>query len=146
MRKDNHPGIDFEKIILEKVNLETNPNYQKTEKGIPVDISFKVNRELVKSLKLLKLSFEVSLFRETSNPPFHISVLATGYFTVKRVKDIKALEEFSQIQAPALLFPFIREVIADLTMRTGYPPLLIPPTNIALLIGKTHNVTKKKNE
>ena len=33
MKKDSHPGIEFEKVILEKVSLEINPDYQETGKG-----------------------------------------------------------------------------------------------------------------
>lgn len=144
MKKDKQPGIDFEKVILEKVNLEINSDFTVKNEGIPVDISFKVNRNIIKSQKLLKLSLEMSIFKETENPPLRISVLATGYFNVKRVEDIKKLEAFSHVQAPALVFPFIREIIADITMRTGYPPLLIPPTNIIALAGQTNKKAKSK--
>src|SRR3989304_5863849 len=36
------------------------------------------------------------------------------------------IDEFEKAQE-AFVFPFAREVIANLTMRSGYPPLLIPP-------------------
>ena len=33
------------------------------------------------------------------------------------------------IQAPALLFPFARRLVADLTREGGFPPLLLDPIN-----------------
>jgi preprotein translocase subunit SecB len=45
------------------------------------------------------------------------------------------------------MFPFVRETIADLTLKTGYPPLLLPPINIIALIGKSRNKIKtRKNK
>jgi len=143
MKKSGQPGIDFVKLILEKAILEVNPNYEQTEEDIPVDFSLTVNPKLDKARKLLKLNLEVIVFKETENPPLRVSVLAAGYFSVKKDEDIKILEEFSRIQGPALVFPFIREVIANLTMRTGYPPLLIPPMNLVSLIGKSGKIKKR---
>lgn|GEM_PF-1542417 len=147
MQKDKQLRINFEKVVLEKVDLEINPNYTLKEAGIPVDISVKVTRNLIKSQKLLKLSLNVFVFKEAEDPPLRVSLIATGYFSVKKDGDFKTLEEFSQIQAPALVFPFVRETIANLTMRTDYPPLLLPPANITVLIGKTSSKkrVKKKN-
>lgn len=146
MQKDKQPGINFEKVVLEKVNLEVNLNYTLKEEGIPVDISVKVGRNLIKSQRLLKLSLDVCVFKEAENPPLRVSVIATGYFSVKKDEDFKTLEEFSDVQAPALVFPFIRETIANLTMRTDYPPLLLPPTNITFLIGKTSSKKRVKRK
>lgn len=35
--------------------------------------------------------------------------------------------------APSVLFPFARQAIADLVMRGGFPPFLIPPVNFDAL-------------
>lgn len=143
MDKNRQPGIDFERIILEKVNLELNPNYIQTNEDMVVDLYVNVARKLDKSQRLLKLNLEVSFFKETENPPLRASVLAAGYFSVKKDEDFEKLKEFSQIQAPAIVFPFVREALANLTMKTGYPPLLIPPMNLVSLIGKPHKKQQK---
>lgn len=142
MKKSGQPGIDFVKLILEKAILEVNPNYAQIEEDFPVELSVKVKRELNKSQKLLKVNLNVSLFEGTENPPLRVSVLIAGYFSVKKDEDVGRLDEFSNIQAPAFVFPFAREVIANLTMRSGYPPLLIPPMNLVSLIGKSHKKRK----
>lgn len=141
MRKDKQPGINFEKVVLEKLNLEITPDYSFPKEGIKVDVSVKASIKLDKIQKRLRLSLEVSLFKKAENSPLRLSVLASGYF---KAKDVKTLEEFSKIQASALVFPFIREIIANITMRTGYPPFLIPPTNIIDLVGKNLEKAKKQ--
>jgi preprotein translocase subunit SecB len=146
MNKDSQPGINFKKIVIEKVQLETNPDYYETRGSIPVDIAFKINRDLIKSKRLLKLSLDVSLFDKTNSPPFRIFISIAGYFTVENDDSLKNLEKFSDIQAPALIFPFVREFVADLTMRTGYPPLLLPPINITALVGQAPKKVKQKSK
>jgi preprotein translocase subunit SecB len=43
----------------------------------------------------------------------------------------EALPPFLLIEAPRLLFPFARQVIADATSNTGFPPLLLDPIDFA---------------
>jgi len=43
------------------------------------------------------------------------------------------LKEYSNINAPAAIFPYIREAIASTTTKAGIPPVLIPPMNLNLL-------------
>jgi preprotein translocase subunit SecB len=39
----------------------------------------------------------------------------------------EALAPFLLIEAPRLLFPFARQIIADAVTNTGFPPLLLDP-------------------
>lgn len=142
MKKTEHQGISFDRFIIERINLEINPGFIRKEDGISVDASFKVKRTIEEAKRLLTIKFETSLFEKSDNPPMKMSISAAGFFSLKENEDIKILHDFSRIQGPALMFPFLREVIADLTMKTGFPPLLLPPTNIHKLIG----MRKKKKE
>src|SRR4030042_6056052 len=101
MPEGKQPGIDFERVILEKVNLETNPSFIMKDEGLSVDMTVKVYRNLNKSKNRLKLSLDVRLFEKAKNPPLRISILATGYFSAKKREDF-SLEKFSLVQAPAL--------------------------------------------
>jgi preprotein translocase subunit SecB len=134
MGKDKQPGIDFYKIIIERISFERNPDFSFPEEGLKVDIKINTNSNIDKSKKILKLSLDLYLFSETEKSPFKLSILISGYF---KAKYLEKLEEFSKVQGPALLFPFAREIIADLTMRSGFPPLIIPPVNILALVGKS---------
>src|SRR4029079_6941173 len=53
-----------------------------------------------------------------------------GIFGVVNVPD-EALPPFLLIEAPRLLFPFARQVIAEATANTGFPPLLLDPIDFA---------------
>ncbi len=43
------------------------------------------------------------------------------------------LEPFLLINCPALIFPFLRRIVADLTREGGFPPLLLDPIDFAAL-------------
>ena len=40
---------------------------------------------------------------------------------------------FLAVEVPKLLFPFVREIVAGLTMKAGYPPLYLTPINFEAL-------------
>ena len=46
------------------------------------------------------------------------------------------LQPFLLIHCPALLFPFARRLIADLTREGGFPPLLLDPIDFGMLFAK----------
>lgn len=45
----------------------------------------------------------------------------------------QALEPFLLINSPALIFPFVRRLVADVTREGGFPPLLLDPIDFAAL-------------
>ena len=44
-----------------------------------------------------------------------------------------ALEQFLLVNCPALIFPFLRRMTADVTREGGFPPLLLDPIDFAAL-------------
>jgi preprotein translocase subunit SecB len=148
MKKNEHQGISFDKMILEKVNFETDPNYNFDSDQLAVSFGLNVEKYFSDENHQLKLVLNANVNLSGVEPsPMQIFISAAGYFTLHDKNNSGALEEFSEIQAPTMLFPFIREIIANLTMRTDFPPLLIPPSNVWVLLAK-HNgeddVKKKK--
>ena len=44
-----------------------------------------------------------------------------------------SIEDFCQINAPAIIFPFVREHLATVTMKAGINPILLPAVNFVEL-------------
>lgn len=149
MKKNEHQGISFDKMILEKVNFETDPNYTFDSDQLSVNLGLNVEKFFSDDKHHLKLVLNANVHLSGVEPsPMRIYVSVAGYFTLQDKKNTGALETFSEIQAPTILFPFIREIIANLTMRTDFPPLLIPPSNVWVLLGKQndeYDAPKKKD-
>ncbi|MEM1371062.1 MAG: protein-export chaperone SecB, partial [Pseudomonadota bacterium] len=68
-----------------------------------------------------------------SNKNGTIYVLEIVYAGLFRIKNIPQdnLEPFLLIQCPALIFPFLRRLVADLSREGGFPPLMLDPIDFA---------------
>jgi preprotein translocase subunit SecB len=66
---------------------------------------------------------------------YDLELAYAGMFQVENLPEA-ALEPFLLIDCPALLFPFARRLVADLTREGGFPPLLLDPINFANLFAK----------
>ncbi|MCQ8782325.1 protein-export chaperone SecB [Mangrovibrevibacter kandeliae] len=63
---------------------------------------------------------------------FHVELEYGGIFRVKNFPQEHLLPVLF-IECPRLLFPFARQVIADVTRNGGFPPLMIDPIDFAAL-------------
>ncbi|MGF1607565.1 MAG: protein-export chaperone SecB [Rhodothalassiaceae bacterium] len=63
---------------------------------------------------------------------FVIELDYAGLFEVRNVPEAQ-LQLFLLVQAPNLLFPFVRRIVADLTQDGGFRPLLLDPIDFAAL-------------
>jgi preprotein translocase subunit SecB len=66
------------------------------------------------------------------NPSFVVELLYAGLFGLQNVPD-EALEPFCIIEAPRILFPFARRIIADAVRDGGFPPLMLDPIDFGAL-------------
>ncbi len=55
-----------------------------------------------------------------------------GLFTIRNVPQ-EHMEPVLYIHCPTLLFPFARQIVADITRNGGYPPLLLNPVDFGQL-------------
>lgn len=65
--------------------------------------------------------------------PYHFEIISVGKFFLSENPDEKTLENFARINCPSILYPYVRESIADITRRAGFPPLHLPPVNFVNL-------------
>lgn len=72
-----------------------------------------------------ELKFTINA-KQGETSAFVIELVYAGLFSVTNMPE-EALQPFMHIQAPFILFPFARRVIADATRDGGYPPLMLDP-------------------
>jgi preprotein translocase subunit SecB len=100
-----------------------NPNLQ-------VEVNVNANRmaqDVYESAILLK-----GLCNSKAGKLYEFECEYAGLFEVKNMPD-QALEQFLLVNSPALLFPFLRRIAADMTREGGFPPLLLDPIDFASL-------------
>ena len=79
--------------------------------------------------------FEVELklrvnAKTDTRPLFLLELAYAGLFLIENVPD-QVLEQVLLIDAPHLIFPFARRIVADAVRDGGMPPLLIEPIDFA---------------
>ena len=115
-----------------------NPNSPKslTENKEPPDINVDIN---VFAKPFDKKVYEVSLSiggkaNKNDLKIFEIELVYAGIFTLPDVEFTDEEEKkLVLIEAPQLLFPFARSIIAELTRDGGFMPLIIQPIDFAIL-------------
>lgn len=112
----------------------------KSEKNKPItivsdlDISFKVNKKVVDVV--------LSISSEKEDQPFIFKIKYEGLFEFEKKLKKEEIEKIVHINCAAIIFPYVRESIADLTRRAGVSPLHLNPVNFVHL----YEVSKKKQQ
>lgn len=63
---------------------------------------------------------------------YNLELLYAGGFALKNLP-AEAIQPILFIECPALLFPYVRRLVSDMTREGGFPPLLIDPIDFAAL-------------
>ncbi len=120
------------------------PNVAKLLEG-PID-SPNIQLEVNVSAKQTGPTFFESAIEFTANATskvgklYNLEIVYGGMFKLDNMPQ-QAVEPFLLVNAPALLFPFVRRIIADLTREGSFPPLLLDPIDFAALY-----VRRKQNQ
>ena len=140
------PGIFINAQYLKDLSFE-NPNPLEALKDTDKpEIKVNVNT-IVK--KLPDNAFEVTLDIKTEGKKkdkvsFIAEVSYAGIFTLNKVPT-EHEKPFLLIEAPRMLFPFARNILAETTRDGGYPPLMLNPIDFAALY-RQQMAEKEKQE
>jgi preprotein translocase subunit SecB len=116
-----------------------NPNVRKLvgNPGEAPNLRVDVN---VNASKVANNTFEsvINFKAEASNKLgtiYDLELAYAGMFQIENMPEA-SLEPFLLINCPALLFPFARRLVADLTREGGFPPLLLDPIDFGSLYAR----------
>ncbi|HVW73444.1 MAG TPA: protein-export chaperone SecB [Rhizomicrobium sp.] len=110
--------------------------------GATANITDRPQIELAVDLNAARLAekdmFEVELkirvdAKNESKPLFLLEVAYAGIFRLTNVPDVGTQQMILLIQAPHMLFPFVRRIVSDVVRDGGMPPLMIEPIDFMAL-------------
>lgn len=142
-------SMSFKDIKIIEISFTLNPDYKFWEneakgwKGsvfeheIEIEIAHNIN-EQEKALRVL-LGINVKAI----NAPFQAFLKSVGVFIFEELPEYEAIEKLAHINCAAIMFPYLRETIADLSRRAGFPTLHLQPVNFARMY--TEVKVKKEN-
>lgn len=150
LAQENHEFV-IQRIYAKDLSLETphSPNIFQEEWHPNVDVQLNVNTQ-----KLAETAFEVKLSitvttRVKEKIAFLAEVHQAGIFTIAHFPEAQ-LHRMLGSYCPNILFPFARELLSDLVVRAGFPPLYLAPINFDALyeqqIAQQKNSTENKDQ
>lgn len=114
--------LDF-KVVKSIYQIDT----QKFIQGGKLDVNFKFPTELDFAQKNL-ISFPMEVLIENEDKSLRIQVGIIGIF--ESDVDLTKEKSFVEISAPAIIFPYIRAYVSNLTSMSGIQPILLPTYNM----------------
>ena len=95
-----------------------------------VDIQVGVGTLSEKELAVELIVNYIAKVESDDSIDYTINVKILGIFETPTEED-KKIQQFGEINGAAILFPFLREHVASLSMKAGLGTILLPPMNFA---------------
>jgi preprotein translocase subunit SecB len=138
--------FSFEDFRLLSVHFESKDSEEyKLSKDIEVSTTLSLKHDFIETDKKLRLFMKMEICAKKL--PFFISIEVVGLFDFSnQKKDIQpsVLDKIAMINCAAIVFPYLRETVADIVRRSGLPQLNLPPINFVELYKRKIDVPKKK--
>jgi preprotein translocase subunit SecB len=135
---DNIPKFELGPIVTLECYFKRDHNiddrYAKCVNNLKVDTSKSINEDEI----IIFLTVNLTQSFENTNL---VEVKVTNAAGFKKIGEMtqQVIDDFCNINAPAIIFPFIRETIASLSTKAGLMPIIIQPVNFV-------DLNKKKTE
>jgi preprotein translocase subunit SecB len=126
--QDNLPQVGVIAQYVKDLSFE-NPNapavYQ-WQSQPQMDVQFNIGTQSVaEGIYEVALKVEITA-KAPEGVAFNMELLYAGLFALRNIPE-EQLQPFLLAEAPRLLFPFARRLIADAAIDGGFPPLLLDP-------------------
>jgi preprotein translocase subunit SecB len=124
------PTFSIEKVFVKDISLEI-PNSPQVflEREAPtVDIQLHHNSSQVDEGVYQTVLTVTVTAKVKDKTMFLVEVGQAGVFVIRNIP-AGELDAVLGIACPNILFPYAREVVADTTVRAGFPPVVLNPVN-----------------
>jgi preprotein translocase subunit SecB len=130
----NQPVFSIEKVYVKDISLEI-PNAPQVflEREAPqVDIqlhheSSKIDEGVYQTLLTVTVTAKAG-----EKTLFLVEVGQAGIFVIRHIPE-GDMNPVLGIACPNILYPYVREVVSDIVVRAGFPPVMLAPVNFEAL-------------
>jgi len=126
------PGISFNNIMLVKEKFNRDFNVPKNPE-IKIDLKTNSIKDNNDSNKFQTEMTVILILTSENKEVLTLESTFIGLFSIVSGQENMSFEEFSSINAPALMFPYIREHITAITQKSGIKPVILQPINFIAL-------------
>lgn len=130
--------ISFEGYKVIKIDYKINQDFSETTEPVSNDVDFNikfaVNSE--ESKAVVELAAIVNNNYQQNNKPLYLNVVIIGIYSFQSSLEDDKLKTLLETNAVAILFPYLRAIISQITVNCGIPPILLPTLNIVEFLKK----------
>jgi preprotein translocase subunit SecB len=131
---DTNPQVGLISQYVKDLSFE-NPNAPQVyqwQSQPQIDVQFNIGAQMLgENVHEVALKIEVTA-RAEDRTAFAVELVYAGLFGIRNLPH-EQLQPFLLAEAPRLLFPFARRVVADSVQDGGFPPLMLDPIDFAAL-------------
>ncbi|OEY71822.1 protein-export chaperone SecB [Salegentibacter salarius] len=85
-------------------------------------------------------TFGVGFEIEIKDKKFDLSIEAIFMFSLdEKITEKFKISDFPKINAPAIAFPYLRAYVSNLTLQSGFDPVMLPSINFVNLVRDSEN-------
>ncbi len=134
MSEENEISFNLKKVYVKDISFESplSPQVFLNEQAPEVDVQMNITHSKLDDSDLHEVVLTITVTAKGGDSNFFLcEVQQAGLFEVTGAEE--ELPMVLEIACPNILLPFIREAIADLVGKGGFPQLLINPINFEAL-------------
>ena len=130
----NLPNLQVVGQYIKDLSFE-NPNVATTINDRPqIELAVDLNATRLAEKDMFEVELKIRVDAKSDGKAlFLLEVAYAGAFRLTNVTDTGTQQMILLIQAPHMLFPFVRRIVADVVRDGGMPPLMIEPIDFMAL-------------
>jgi preprotein translocase subunit SecB len=128
------PGFSIDKIYVKDLSLENpgSPQSFKQQEAPQIEIGLRTKADQIEP-DTYESVLTITLTAKTGDKTlFLVEASQAGIFTIRGVPQDQ-MQGVLAVHCPTVIFPYIRETLADAVTRAGFPPVHLAPINFEAL-------------
>lgn len=130
--KDIRADINFVNYYVDQIDFKIR-NTETVHKEDNINLTFKGNTSIDEESNTAIVSLGC-IIGEDDESPLYLKVNIIGHFKYSSNCELKQIQGLITTNATAILFPYLRTTITNITSCSGIKPIILPVMNINKLI------------
>ncbi len=128
--------LRFIECFIDQISFNRNPDYNYEDREINLNFGFDSEVSIAETLDKAIIILTCKIFEDEDivqeSLPFSLKITMRGLFECDSNVNIETF----QMNAMAIVLPYLRAQITNLTAQAGIPPVILPPINVVNFFSK----------
>ncbi|WP_372997002.1 protein-export chaperone SecB [Lutispora sp.] len=136
---NKQPGIKVNGIILVSEKFSREPDISS---DLKTTVDFDINLNKIENTDKFNVILTTSVKGMSEEKEvFNLECTFVGLFNYINGEENMEMDDFAKHNAPAIMFPYIREHISSITQKSGIKPIYLAPINVVALLSEKESAS-----